>query len=108
MNRYDVGADPYALLSYRRRDCKRWIFFLPNTIKDAPHSAHAVDFKGGRGEALSMVGIGITSGVVAILNVNPERSKAASDKVIPPDVRLGANRFADIDGVTVCEFTVEH
>ena len=62
---------------------KDWISLSPNAIKDAPHIVREVDLKGGIGEALKTVGIGITFGVVASLNATPERSNSTLDSVIP-------------------------
>ena len=64
--------------------------------------------KGGSGEALRTVDIGLTFGVVASLNATPERGNAASESVISSDARLGSDGFSDLDGVTVCEVIVDH
>ena len=81
---------------------------LPNATKYAPHSAHEVELKGGRGEALRTVGIRITFGVLSILNTTPEMSKADLESVIPYDVRLGNDAFTYLDVITVYEVIVDH
>ena len=81
---------------------------LPNEIKYAPHSAHEVEFKGVSGEALRLVGIGITFVLVVSLNATPEGSKAILESIIPSNVRLGNNGFTDLDGVTIYEVIVEN
>ena len=69
------------------------ILLLPNAIKDVPRIVHEVYLRGGSSVFLITFGIGITFGVVASLNATPESIKAASDSVIPSDVRLGTNVF---------------
>ena len=55
MNRYNVGADIYAVFCTNIVIVKDGIQLLPNATKDAPHSAREVDFKGGRSESLKAV-----------------------------------------------------
>ena len=71
MNIYNIGADPYTVLLYRCCDNEGWIFLLPNSINYLPHSAREVDLKVGINEDLRKVGIGITFGVLEILNATP-------------------------------------
>ena len=87
---------------------KGGVFLIPNTIKDVPHSACEVELKGGTGEAIRTVSIGVDSVVVASLDNTPEISKVALEIVIPTDIILGANGFTDLDGITVGEVIVEN
>ena len=80
---------------------------LTNSRKDALHSTHEVDIKGGSGESLRTVCIRITFGVVGSLDVTPESSKVVLEIVFLSGVRLVANSFADIDGITICEVIVD-
>ena len=87
---------------------KDGISLLPNAIKDTPYGAREVDLKGSSGEGIRAFGIGITFEVVVILNATPEISNAVSESVIPSDIRLDADSFAYLDGVTVYEVIVEN
>ena len=64
--------------------------------------------KGGSGEALRTVDIGITFGEVAILNTTPERINESLESVIPYTFILVDDSFIYIDGLTFCEVIVEH